>query len=1114
MADNETKVTLTGEDKSGPAFKSMQKNVADTIRQMEKFLNMSVKEQEHFRKRAADTNRTYQGLLEAQVKSKKAFDENLALINKNTAASGASGKAGTQATNMQTTAAKALSRELQMVAGRYLSVGAAIAVATKGYAAFADESRKISQLRNATDATTASATDAIKAIRSIGIESAVSFEAAHEAFTNLRETMDLSSAEALKLLPKVIAQAHASNASLGQFSKSFGDYMRNMKAPIEESDKALEMMTYSAGKLGMNLDKMGPNFAKLAETGRRWGYESIDGMARLNAMAAESSKIYGDSAKGGKAMINLLQELGSDTVGEAMNKPMGMWRKELEKVKREGKYDVVGYAISKYGQLLSVEQRRKVLSEETFTLTERFLEKNHGQMFDMINDVRQAGNGFSGLAKGLRTAGDAQSGLDRLTSTMQRLLVTVGEFLDTIGVTTAINTFVNALDDINTVILKIQKNGFSSIFKPKSEWTLPFSHKYREDLGKAWDRTTENPAERLRRRVEEQMTPEEREQLRQDIETDKAKGAGTYQPSSYQGGATYQPISLRDDARRGVAWVAGKLQKDEDLKQRGIPGHGGVRGDAGGAGGTYGSGTREGGPGVGVSGMMPGGAMNVGYGGAADSKFLRADFRGGGGGGGVQTASLGGGGRADTATDSGRIGPQYQPAGPAGPGNGSAYGGDNKPVPVAPGTQGDQGRAASSKDSERIAAAKAAMKDQLVRDGLSPDKAEEASNLLAGQALSESELKPNTPHDNNTGYGIYGAGKGRRDKMFKWLAANGYAKDSLEGQSRYMAHEVMTDKTYSKSRQALENATPENRTQNTKTLIDNFERPKDRGQGQTDRRVGRTNQAAGVAAAPPAKGVQTASTEPGGGAVNPPGTGANQGTGSTGAGTIPQKFGADIAAMTNAGAKPEDIQTYLSNNGVNTNIATCGQFMAQQVKAAGGKPPPNAAVASNWNNWGGAGYQEGNMNVAVKQGVSTGQTGSHVTAAVAIRDKDGNITGYRGVGVNQGRGGVATAKGGSGRNIVTSIPLKIGTRRGEYQIRNMPEPKTGAPAAPAGEPATAAAPAAPAAPTTAARPSEVIPIKYNVDDAQVQHERANMRVHADRTWREARWNSWSDTGAA
>lgn len=88
---------------------------------------------------------------------------------------------------------------------------------------------------------------------------------------------------------------------------------------------------------------------------------------------------------------------------------------------------------------------------------------------------------------------------------------------------------------------------------------------------------------------------------------------------------------------------------------------------------------------------------------------------------------------------------------------------------------------------------------QLKADGFEAVDIRGVAALLAGQPEQESGYNPTAQHDKNprtgeyTGYGIYGARNERRDKMFAWLAQNGYQKDDLIGQARYMAHEAVTD---------------------------------------------------------------------------------------------------------------------------------------------------------------------------------------------------------------------------------------------------------------------------------------------------------------------------------
>jgi hypothetical protein len=95
------------------------------------------------------------------------------------------------------------------------------------------------------------------------------------------------------------------------------------------------------------------------------------------------------------------------------------------------------------------------------------------------------------------------------------------------------------------------------------------------------------------------------------------------------------------------------------------------------------------------------------------------------------------------------------------------------------GGEGSNGPVAPRDPHATSIAMKAAM-DQLRKEGVPEPNLKVAAAHLVGQAEMESGLRPGLVHDNGTGYGIYGARLGRRDRMLSWLAANGYAKDSLK----------------------------------------------------------------------------------------------------------------------------------------------------------------------------------------------------------------------------------------------------------------------------------------------------------------------------------------------
>jgi len=126
-----------------------------------------------------------------------------------------------------------------------------------------------------------------------------------------------------------------------------------------------------------------------------------------------------------------------------------------------------------------------------------------------------------------------------------------------------------------------------------------------------------------------------------------------------------------------------------------------------------------------------------------------------------------------------------------------------------------------------------------------------------------------------------------------------------------------------------------------------------------------------------------------------------EGTGGGGSG-VPSNVLAEARRVVAAGGGAEGAKSYIQSKGYNVDSAWCGDFAAAVVKGAGGTPPKNYQVASNWRNFGQpveGDPQGGDIGVA-RRGVATGSTGSHVTVVDSYDPKTGRFVG---IGGNQGR---------------------------------------------------------------------------------------------------------------
>lgn len=92
----------------------------------------------------------------------------------------------------------------------------------------------------------------------------------------------------------------------------------------------------------------------------------------------------------------------------------------------------------------------------------------------------------------------------------------------------------------------------------------------------------------------------------------------------------------------------------------------------------------------------------------------------------------------------------------------------------------------------------------------------------------------------------------------------------------------------------------------------------------------------------------------------------------------------------------ESVQSYIRSQGYNVNSAWCGDFVASVVRGSGGTPVAGHSVASNWRKYGMQVDTPQPGDIAVRRGVRTGQTGSHVTIVDSV---EGNR--FIGLGGNQ-----------------------------------------------------------------------------------------------------------------
>jgi len=1134
-----TTIYIDGVDNTGPAVKSATKNFRDLNKEVKKdyedykghMINTRA-----IRERAKESNLSYDQLL---ANHKKAIDGENALVNKHRQA----GQAAVQAGQQGGSAFKFMGAQippivggLARMAGGALTAYEALNQLKQGFMGFAAFDNQLRLTRNQTGLSEQKIHDLGTEMKRLAAITGVSSKELLEAFNEIREAGNFTPEEALKMMPDLTTAANGANANAKLFNRAVGDIMRNLKIPADQYKYVMEAFSHANSQFNINIEEMGPRLSQATAYMATWGYQGVDAMQRAVTLFGVLKEGTGSAAKAGSALIGILGDLGNDRMGKALGFGAGQLEKYLRSVQ-----DPIGELISLMTQADNQDLVMKALDIQDKASYTRLMGELR-TFADKLKGVREA---QGAVARGKYVEAGPEFAIKRLMTSLEELRNSLGLLLNAIGVTAGIEALAATMTAIATSVERIVGGlkyivGLSDVMPkgmPKSWAEFKYSQwaKTPQDFGgegdqpivpyadyerggqEYYDKTVKEFQEKLdkeqlegiakAKKAREDAADQEREKLDADsrkrfpnyvIPERPGRGPGVspmlppHEPSARPRllptpllptpspgrpeGMLQKMGSALDDATKKLVSFAEALPDSERaqlVRAAFTPRAYGVRMGAGPTSGegTTGAGTRN----IGVETEARRAEEGRTYGGSGDARVLPASYtpsgRGylwGGPGGARGPGDTGPGGAGP-----GGLGTDYGPRGSLA--RGATRGGDGPTGPTGPTT----GPAASGKIGERIATAKEAMEDQLRKEGVPEANIKEAANLLAGQALTESKLQPDTSHDSGTGYGIYGARLERRTAMFNWLDKHGYARNSLEGQSRYMAHEAMSGK-YKRTRAALMGADPTNRAQNVSTLTSEFENPKDQSEFQMKNRRGWTATATGTPTKGSTPATPVTSTE----------------TPDTGSPTSTLPAGKRISSGVGERVHPITGRRKL-HAGTDTPGPAGSEFRSRHGGKVTGVNEHGDVTVQNEDGTTST-YRHVDPNVKVGDTVAEGQP------LGTLKAKDPRSTGPH---LHEEK------RDAQGRLLDTAAEdrAKIAAQQAERaRVAATPAPRTGS--ARAAEPVERpAATPVPATPTTQERDLQ---LNVKVNDAQVQFARTSMRRSADREVREARWNSYSDIGAA
>ena len=674
MADQTSQITVTAKDDTAAGVNSAINNQKRLTAELQKQAKISSDEARNLQLQATKNNRSFDDLLRNRIRFNKESDDFAKRKQKRDADEAAAEKAKAEAAakaaeaakrnnrqaedghNKTMSAAKAASSELVNMATRYLTVGTAINEARKAFLGFAESERQLSVLQNQTKMTSAELGKFETRVRDISLATQTGFDETVASVNNFRTGMNISLDEATRRMPRLITIAKGLGVAPETMSKSVADLMRNLKIPAEQTAQALEIIGASSREAGVNVNDLSTNTAELAEVASSLGYKGTQGLSSLLVMLGEAGEVMGDTSKGAALLRNALNQFESDTMGTLMRGNAERWRTELQQVRESGG-DVAGYIVNQFKQVRDKESIYHQLSVKERILLHKLVEDDNGQISKKIKLLEDAKNGQLALNDGVRTMAGADGDVNKLSASVKLLADEFGRFLVTIEVPEALTIMSEKFKDLGDSI----KYMGEWIKWVKGEGPIPEWH-----IIGPHGMTMPSFGSVLRGMGGEHEVKRSKERLGAELKKEgdvpgamPLPGVPNFVPPPYTplrfsggggGGGAWDSSGFTRGSRSGV-W--GQMRRSDNIEDR--RGEGGVTGPVltgqGGATalrGLVGKGSEE---------------SEQKYGSSMDARYLTAAYHpgGGDGGGGGGGGSYGGG--------------QYQGAGPGAYGGGSGYGG-------------------------------------------------------------------------------------------------------------------------------------------------------------------------------------------------------------------------------------------------------------------------------------------------------------------------------------------------------------------------------------------------------------------------------------------------------
>ncbi|MDB5177590.1 MAG: hypothetical protein JWN75_1258 [Candidatus Saccharibacteria bacterium] len=672
------------------------------------------------------------------------------------------------------------------LAGRFISIGAAVETARRAVGRFGDVDLQMRSLQVQSGLTRAEVDKMAPMFSKLADSSARSLDETIAGFNAFRKAANLSAKDAAAVFPSVAEGAAGAGIEISKAAEITGALMNNMKIGGGDVSRVWDVLIKANEKYGLTVDELAGKMPELTGAAQRWGYEGVEGLSRLSAYLGIVRKETGSTSEALGALSQLMDMGKSGAIANTVGIDKDLFRHEIDKALKNGGDPLMRFAQMVEGQLQNGRKLAdfpKELQAPLSALLEKYRTVNASS-----KELKDS-FGVAAEAAKIMTEGPAASA-QRLKNNFDGLLTSVGGLLSVfteIGAGPGSNWLKEmtgwaerahaVLKEVSIIVNALKGDKPSYDILTKGHETDPEAAKRKSRLDMFGNngsmpliQDNNSPFAPLARGLGELLhgrSPFSRTDEQKSQHNQMLRGLDGYMAPGNRTGADplFAPTSFTGNTKKSSEELAvfydhlSKVNREMDN----------------------------------LSGGSRGGIVNASY------------TTGGGAAGGGR----GSGGFSYAPESSGGAGGGGPPMGGANPGSGG--GGGDAPRGDGRGTTGNASTGSMMNHAM----------DQLRREGVPEANLRNAAAHLVGQAQMESGLNPNLSHDGGTGYGIYGARNDRKTKMLGWMKQNGYAPNSAEGQMRYMAKEAMSG-AYPKTKETLMSGAG---AEGVGTITKEFERP-------------------------------------------------------------------------------------------------------------------------------------------------------------------------------------------------------------------------------------------------------------------------------------------------